>query len=150
MQKLKALIVKYREAISYLIFGGLTTLVSLGTYALFVGGLGLPVTGGNVLSWICAVAFAFVTNKLWVFRSERRGLAAWLLEAVKFVAGRLATGAVELFGLPLLMHLGLDQTILGIEGAAAKVVVTVVVIILNYFISKFIVFRKQKEDKPDA
>ncbi|MCC8356288.1 MAG: GtrA family protein [Oscillospiraceae bacterium] len=143
MQKLKALLIKYREAVSYLIFGGLTTLVSLGTYALFVGALGLPPTGGNALSWVCAVAFAFVTNKLWVFRSERRGLAAWLLEAAKFTAGRLATGAVELFGLPLLMRMGLDQTIFGIEGAAAKVVVTVVIIVLNYFISKFLVFRKK-------
>ncbi|MCD8087705.1 MAG: GtrA family protein [Oscillospiraceae bacterium] len=145
MQKLKALITKYREAVSYLIFGGLTTLVSLGTYALFVGVLGLPVTGGNVLSWICAVAFAFVTNKLWVFRSQGRGLTAWLLEAVKFVAGRLTTGAVELLGLPLLMRLGLDQTIFGVEGAAAKIVVTVVVIVLNYFISKFLVFRHKKD-----
>lgn len=144
MEKLKALFLKYREVISYLFFGGLTTAVSWGTYALFVGVMGLPVFAGNVLSWICAVTFAYVTNKLWVFQSKSWAWPAWLKEAAAFFAGRIFSGLVEIGGLPLLMKLGLDQTLFGIEGFAAKVVVSVVVIILNYILSKFLAFRKRK------
>lgn len=144
MDKLKALLLRYREPVSYLFFGGLTTLVSWVTYALGAGPLSLGVTPANIFSWVCAVSFAFVTNKLWVFDSKSWAWPGWLKEAAAFVAGRLFSGAVELGGLPLLMWLGLDQALFGIEGFAAKVVVSVVVIILNYFLSKFLVFRKKK------
>ena len=130
MEKLKDLLAKYREVISYLFFGGLTT---LGTNV------------GNVLSWVCAVSFAFVTNKLWVFNSKSWAWPAWLKEAGAFFAGRIFSGVVELGGLPLLMWMGLDQPLLGIEGFAAKVTISVVVIILNYFLSKFLVFRKKND-----
>ena len=69
--------------------------------------------------------------------------AVLLIFTAAFFAGRIFSGLVELFGLPLLMKLGLDQSIFGIEGFAAKLVVTVVVIILNYILSKFIAFRKK-------
>ena len=144
MDKLKALLRKYKEPVSYLLFGGLTTVVSWLTYALGAGPLALGVTPANIFSWVCAVSFAFVTNKLWVFDSKSWAWPGWLREAAAFVAGRLFSGAVELGGLPLLMWLGLDQALFGIEGLAAKVVVSVVVIILNYFLSKFLVFRKKK------
>ena len=145
MEKLKDLLAKYREVISYLFFGGLTTLVSWGTYALFVGPLALGTNVGNVLSWVCAVSFAFVTNKLWVFNSKSWAWPAWLKEAGAFFAGRIFSGVVELGGLPLLMWMGLDQPLFGIEGFAAKVTISVVVIILNYFLSKFLVFRKKDQ-----
>ena len=145
MDKLKALLLKYKEPISYLFFGGLTTVVSWATYALFAGPLALGVMPSNILSWVCAVTFAFVTNKLWVFDSKSWVWPGWLREAAAFVAGRLFSGAVELGGLPLLMWLGLDQALFGIEGFAAKVVISVVVVILNYFLSKFLVFRKKNQ-----
>lgn len=144
MDKLRTLFRKYREPISYLFFGGLTTVVSWVVYALGAGPLCLGVTPANILSWVCAVSFAFVTNKLWVFDSKGWAWPGWLREAAAFVAGRLFSGAVELGGLPLLMWLGLDQSLFGIEGLAAKVVISVVVIVLNYFLSKFLVFRKKK------
>ena len=143
MEKLKALLLKYRELVSYLFFGGLTTVVSWITYALFAGPMALGVTPANILSWVCAVTFAFVTNKLWVFDSRSWAWPGWLREAAAFVGGRLFSGAVELGGLPLLMRLGLDQPLLGVEGFAAKVTISVVVIVLNYILSKFLVFRKK-------
>ncbi len=143
-EKLLALYRKYREIVNYLFFGGLTTLVSWVTYALGVGALKMGVTPANVFSWVCAVSFAFVTNKLWVFQSKSWAWPGWLKEAGSFVAGRLFSGAVELGGLPLLMRLGLDQPLFGVEGFAAKVVISIVVIILNYIISKLFVFRKKK------
>ena len=144
MKKLLDLYRKHREIVNYLIFGGLTTLVSLATYALFVDLCGLPILAGKALSWVCAVTFAFVTNKLWVFFSQGTDRRTLLREALSFFASRAATGVIELAGLPLLMKLGLDQAWLGVEGFAANVVVTVVVIILNYVLSKFLVFRKKE------
>ncbi len=145
IEKLKGLYLRYREPVNYLIFGGLTTLMNLVCYALAVGPLGMEVTPGNLLSWFVAVTFAFVTNKQWVFASKSWAFPLWLKEAGAFYAGRIFSGLVELGGLPLLMWLGLDQTLFGIDGFAAKIVVTVVVIILNYFLSKFIAFRKKKD-----
>ncbi len=144
MDKLKSLYLKYREVISYLFFGGLTTVVSWGTYALFVGALHLGVNAGNILSWICAVSFAFVTNKLWVFQSRSWQWPLWLKEAAAFFGGRIFSGLIEVGGLPLLIKMGLNQSLFGVEGSAAKLVVSVVVTILNYVISKLLVFQKKK------
>lgn len=146
MEKIKELYLKYREIVNYLIFGAATTFVSAATYALFVGAMHMGVMPGKVLSWIVAVTFAFVTNKLWVFESKSWVWPAWLREAAGFYAGRLFSGVVEIGGLALLMKLGMDQPLFGVDGFLANIVITVVVIILNYFISKFLVFRKKKEN----
>jgi len=146
MKKIKSLYFKYREIINYLFFGGCTTLVSWGTYALFVGVCGMGVMPGKILSWICAVAFAYVTNKLWVFFSQQKDAATLLREAAEFFASRAATGAVEIVGLLLLMKLGLDQPLFGVKGFWANIVVTIIVVILNYFLSKYLVFRKKEEE----
>ena len=143
MKKLWDIYQRYKEPVNYLIFGGATTAVSWASYALFVGGLSMAVTPGNILSWVCAVTFAFVTNKLWVFQSKTWQWPLWMKEAAAFLGGRIFSGLVELGGLPLLMKLGLDQTLFGVEGLAAKIAISVVVIILNYFLSKFLVFRKK-------
>lgn len=145
MDKIRSLYLKHKEVVNYLFFGGATTVVSWLTYALFVGPLALGVMPGKILSWICAVSFAFVTNKLWVFDSKSWTWPLWLREAAAFFAGRLGSGLVEIGGLPLLIKLGLDQTLFGVEGFVANIVISVVVIILNYFISKFLVFRKKQD-----
>ena len=148
---------KYKEIIMYLIFGVLTTVVSWLSYALFtkiipdfsIGKIAVStVVSSNVLSWICAVLFAFVTNKLWVFDSKKWTPKLVLKELWLFVAARLLTGVVEWVGVPLLVWAGLDQTIFKIEGMWAKIIVSVIVVILNYVFSKLIVFRNKKE--PDA
>lgn len=146
MNKILELYKKHREIINYIVFGGCTTLVSWATYALFVGGMDMEILAGKILSWICAVSFAFVTNKLWVFFSRAVDWKTWLREGVEFFASRAATGVVEVLGLPALMKLGLDASLFGVEGFAANIVVTVVVIILNYIVSKFLVFRKKNNE----
>jgi putative flippase GtrA len=144
MKKLWALYKKYREIVNYLIFGGGTTLVSLATYALFVDACSLGIVAGKIASWVCAVTFAYVTNKLWVFDSRARDGKNLLGEALGFYGSRLATGVVELVGLKALMAVGLDQPLFGVEGFVANLVITVVVIVLNYVLSKFLVFRKKQ------
>ena len=121
----------------YLIAGGITTLVSYGTYALFYAVLGLPNMASEVLSWILAVASAFVMNKIMVFESRSWESSVWVPEAVKFVGARLGTGVLE-WGL---MYLAVD--VLHISGLIAKLPVSVLIVIGNYFISKFLVFRKK-------
>ena len=148
METLKNLYFKHKEIINYLLFGGLTTVVSWGTYSLFVKAIGMSVGVGNVLSWICAVLFAFVTNKLFVFESKTWQPATALREFVSFIGARLATGVIEWFGVPYFSTHGLTHPLFGVKGLLAKVVVSIVVIILNYIFSKFLVFFK-KDKKPE-
>ncbi len=153
MAKIKELWNKYKEIIMYLIFGVLTTVVSWVTYAGFtmiipdfsIGSLTkMNIVIANVLSWICAVLFAFVTNKLWVFESKSWKFSLVMKELWLFIVARLLTGVIEWVGVPLLVQLGLNQTIFGIEGMLSKILVSVIVVILNYVFSKLIVFRKKK------
>lgn len=146
---------KYREVIAYIFWGGMTTAVSWGSYSLFAlllkqyrstfCILGMEFSAvvfvANVLSWVCAVSFAFIANKMWVFNSRCWKCAVVLPELGKFVAARLATGVIEIAGVPLLVSRGLDQTVFGIEGIAAKVVVSALVLVLNYVFSKLLIFR---------
>ena len=132
---------KYKEQIDYLIFGILTTLVNWLSYSLLVRGI--PLAAANALSWLIAVLFAFVTNKLWVFRSRRRDLRTTFEEFWRFILARAATGLIEIIGVPLLIELGLDQALLGVEGMLSKALITLLVIVLNYIFSKWLVFRKR-------
>ena len=151
MNFIKQLFIKYKEIIMYLIMGGGTTVVSWFSYAAFVSIL--PITDSdtkvlvsNIISWILAVVFAYITNKIWVFESYSWNLKYILKEISLFVSSRFLTGLLEIFGVPLLIHLGLSQTIFGIEGMISKIFVSILVVILNYVFSKLFIFKKKKED----
>ena len=150
----KRMFFKYKEIIMYLIFGVLTTVVSWGSYALFemafknaIVDVNVLVAVSNVLSWVAAVLFAYITNKLFVFESKSFKPTTVFKEMGLFVGSRLISGAVEWVGVPLLVWIGLNQTIFGVEGMASKVLVSVIVVILNYILSKLIVFKKEKTKK---
>ena len=132
-----------KETILYLVFGVLTTAVSFVTLKLFDVALGKELyLVSNSLSWILSVAFAYVTNKLFVFESKSFKVKIFFSEAIKFFAARGITGIVEVLLPLLLIAIGLDQSIFGVEGFAAKITSTIVVIILNYILSKKVVFKK--------
>lgn len=150
---------KHKEIITYIIFGVLTTLVSWGTYAVFVNLLSMNVFWSNLLSWICAVSFAYVTNKLWVFDSKSWKASVVVKEIISFVASRGVTGVIEIVAVPLLAKTGFDNIfynilekmnislgILFTDGIYSKIVLAVIVVILNYFFSKFIIFKKKKTE----
>ncbi len=140
---------EHKEVLLYLLFGGLTTVVSVIFYALpmmalnFGEGniLGLhidfDVTIANIISWICAVTFAYVTNRAWVFENKAHGGGAVAKECAAFFAGRLFTLVVET------VLLNLCVSALGMNDLIAKILVSIVTIILNYIISKLIVFKKK-------
>ncbi len=144
MEKIKSLYGKYRELVVYFVTGVLTTLVNWAVYALCVQLAGWSVAVSNAVAWIAAVLFAYVTNKLWVFRSFNWEIRFVLREAALFISARILTGIFEIVSVPLLVKLGLSQTLFGVKGMWAKVLVSVVVMILNYVFSKLIVFRKKE------
>lgn len=128
----------------YLIFGGATTFVNWLVYAVTVKAVTDNLTAANAVAWAAAVLFAFVTNKLFVFESKSWKIGTAISEFVKFIAARVATGVIDIFLPSLLFSAGLDGTVLGIEGAVAKLITGVIVIVLNYVFSKLIVFRNKK------
>lgn len=125
----------YNETMRYLFIGGCTTLVNLIAFAIFCDVFGMNVTLGNVLSIILAILFAYITNKIFVFSSKTNGVQEMFLEFCRFVGGRLSTMAIEVGGVYLIYN------IMGHPKMVAKLITQVLVIIGNYFISKFFVFR---------
>jgi len=127
---------KHKSVILYIFFGGLTTVVSVGSFIVFDAGLHLDPLVANLLSWVCAVSFAYVTNRIWVFHSQAKG-AAVLKEVLSFFGGRVFTlGLEELLLLVFVTWLQFNST-------AIKLIAQIVVLILNYVISKLLVFRKK-------
>ena len=93
---------------------------------------------------ICAIVFAFITNKLWVFESKSWKRSVWLSELWRFLSARIVTGILEIVAVPLLVGIGLSQTIFGVEGMVAKVLVSVAVVVLNYVFKMYEVKKAEK------
>lgn len=157
---MRKLLRKYKEIIAYLFWGVMTTIVSWGSYTLLVTAFSfekqlclfgfsfsLNITLANVLSWIIAVLFAFFMNKIFVFESRSWKKAVFWPELGKFISARIATGIIEIIAVPALAGLGLDYEILGIEGSLSKIIVSIVVVILNYVFSKIFVFKNKKKER---
>ncbi len=148
MNKIKELYLKYREVIMYLIFGGLTTLVNFIVFAaLRYFGVALLLT--NIAAWICAVLFAYITNKKWVFRSHTADNRELFREIVSFYGARIFSLLVEL----ALFWLWTDIILISnpemnttLYEYCVKLIIQVIVIVLNYIFSKFFIFTKKKKD----
>lgn len=140
MCQMKDLYSRYKEIINYLIVGILTTLVSLGVYYACVLTVldpsdPLQMQTANVVSWIAAVTFAYVTNRKFVFESSDPNI---LREGTAFFMARIGT---------LLMDMGmmfLFVTVMNVNDKIAKLIVQVIVIVGNYLFSKLLVFRKDR------
>lgn len=135
LEKLKKL---DTEAIRYIIVGGLTTLVNLVVFSVLCKLMNVDVTISNIISVITAILFAYVTNKIFVFRSKTHGINELLSEASKFIGARLLTMIIEVGGVFLLVN------IIGQDEFVGKLETQVIVLVGNYFISKFIVFKGEK------
>lgn len=137
MERIKKMISQYREIIVYLVFGVLSTIVNYAVYLPLYNLARYSATVSNMIAWVFAVLFAFLTNKPFVFHSDDWSMPTLLPEAAKFVGCRLASGAIETF----LLFLMVDT--LGMNGNLWKLICAVIVIILNYVGSKLIVFIKK-------
>lgn len=171
MKKISELYEKYKEIILYLIFGVITTVVSLGVcYLTLKVGVrylhdekGDPTELldilGSTTQWVSGVLVAFFTNRLWVFKEAERGFRAGCKQLAVFSGSRVGTYFLEvvinLFVIWLFGALGYEAFSLGIFGFSisftdrfwAKVVGAVLVVITNYLISKLFVFKKSNGRK---
>lgn len=138
---IKKVLYKYKKLILYILFGGMTTILNWIVYAIGVK-LQLGITISNILAWSIAVFFAFITNKLFVFESKILKIRVIFNEFIKFVGARILTGAIEIGGLPLLYYLGMNQQLFGIDGFIAKIMISIIVMVLNYVFSQVLVFKK--------
>lgn len=155
MKKFIDLLKKYifnKEVILYIIMGVLTTLVNLVVYAIcvkplaaFISDKTIYIGAAKLIAWVVAVLFAFFTNKVWVFESKSWAPKVFWRELISFVGARALTGLLEVFGTPFLVSIGLDQTLFGIEGMWAVIIVSVFVIIFNYVFSKLVIFKNKKD-----
>ena len=137
MEKIKLLLKKHYDILVYLVFGVLTTVVNYLVYLPCYNLLGLPAVVSNVIAWAAAVAFAYVTNKPFVFRSHDWSAKTVVPELTKFVGTRVASGAME----SAIIWFAVD--LLGGNGNLWKLATSVLVVVLNYVGSKLLVFRKK-------
>jgi len=127
---------KQSELISYAIFGVATTVVSMVVYGVCNSAFEMHYLISNIVSWVIAVAFAYITNKMFVFKTRGMGFAQLKREITLFVSARLASLGIEELGLFILIGL------IGWGELLAKLVMQVVVIVLNYIFSKLVIFKK--------
>lgn len=137
MDKINALMKKLltKEVIFYGIFGVLTTIVNIGIQSLLVF-QGLEENISNIIAIVIAVLFAYFTNRKLVFNSTANTFQEKLREFYRFIIGRAFTMVIEALGFPLLFN------VIGLPNLISKLIITVLVIILNFFISKFFAFKK--------
>ena len=136
IEKVRVLIVKYWDILSYLFFGVCTTIVNYLIYIPCYNILGMSATISNMIAWVVAVAFAYLTNKPFVFRSNDWSAKTVIPELTKFVGCRIGSGAAE----TLILLVAVD--LLGWNGNIWKLITQVLVVILNYIGSKLLVFKK--------
>lgn len=138
MKEIKKLYLKYKEIINYLIFGVLTTIVSLLTYYILVLTIlnpnnPLELQIANIISWITCVTFAYITNKKYVFNSKDKNI---INEIIKFFSSRLTTLFLDI----IIMYIFVTK--LQFNDKIIKLIAQIIIIILNYILSKLLVFKK--------
>ena len=134
--KILQLLKKYKVIILYLVFGVLTTLINIATYTLLTKVFNINYLISNIIAWILSVIFAYITNKLYVFESKSFKKSILLKEILSFFAARLFSLGVDMS----FMYITIG--ILKYNDILMKVLSNIIVIILNYVFSKFIIFKK--------
>lgn len=137
MDKLRGLLRRHRELLSYVFWGIMTTAVNYASYLLLTRLLRVHYLAADVTAWVVSVLFAYFVNKLFVFRSRDWAWRVALRELWQMAASRLFSGALELG----ILWLFVDR--LALNDGAVKLAANVVVVVVNYVLSKWVVFRKR-------
>lgn len=135
LKKIEPFYKKHKEVLLYLFFGGVVTVVSIVSYQLACAVFGIDALISNVISWILAVLTAYITSRIWVFRSTADTRGAVIKEIINFFGGRAATLAIE--ELIILVFV----TWLQFNSLAVKLAAQVIVVLLNYVFSKLWIFK---------
>jgi len=136
VSKIKELMKKYEELIKYLIIGVLTTVLNYIVFAVLVNGIKLEMHSSNLIAWVVSVIFAYFTNKLFVFESKSFKIDVLGKEILSFGAARVFSLLLE----EVILFIFVDK--LGMEKLIIKLIANIIVIIVNYILSKFIIFKK--------
>ncbi len=129
-----------KETITYVIFGGLTTVVNYAIYYLFYKFTAIDPIIYNIIAWVAAVIFAFITNKLFVFESKSFATKLLFQEFMSFIGARLLSLLFETG------FLALTVKVFHMNELLAKIIAAVFVVIFNYFASKFFIFKKKIDE----
>lgn len=135
--KFKDIYEKYKDTIPYLFFGVCTTFVNVIVYWICAYLMALNVMTSTIIAWITAVLFAYLTNRKWVFRSEAKTTKDIAKEIISFFGCRLATGVFDWLCMFVFV------TRMGWNDVFIKFISNVIVIVLNYVASKFLIFKKK-------
>lgn len=138
MEKIFNIYNQFKEQILYIVFGVLTTAINIVAFFVCSRLINLGLIPSNVIAWILSVLFAFVTNKIYVFNSKNYNFSVVLRELIDFTISRGATGILDL----VLMYLFVS--VIGIEDMISKIIINIIVIVLNYILSKLYVFKNKK------
>ena len=138
MNKIKDLFIKYKEIINYGIFGVLTTIVNYVSYIIFTRLFSVDMLISNLIAWFLSVVFAFITNKLIVFNSKDLSLKVITSEGSKFMMARVFSLFLDMAILFVMAD------IMKMNDLIVKIISNVIVIIVNYVLSKFLIFKNNK------
>lgn len=136
-EKMKQIYHKYKEIIKYIIFGGFTTIINIITYLILTKIIKLDLLISNVLAWFISVLFAYITNRIFVFNSQNKKVKSILIEISTFYVARIASLVccdILLFNIMI--------KVLHINDITTKLILQIIVILMNYILSKFIIFKK--------
>ncbi len=143
MNRICQIIEKNKEFINYSLVGVSLTIANWMLYSALVRIV--PMAVANLFSWGIVVCLAYVGNKIFVFESRDWDIHTVLREMTTYFGARGVTGVVEVGAQPLLYHWGLNQPLFGVDGLSAKIVVSILVMVLNYSCTKLIVFRQTEK-----
>lgn len=142
MKKIKELYIKYKEIINYIIFGGLTTVTNFVVYFICTKIFSIDEVISNGIAWFISVLFAYITNKIFVFESKKSGFKEIVVEMTSFFLARILSGICCDVGTFALM-----VKVLAINDVVAKIVTQVMVIVMNYVLSKLVIFKKVSDEE---
>lgn len=137
LKRYKWIYTKYKEGLLYLFFGGMTFVLALTVFAGLYYVIEVNILIANGCSWIIGVTFSFFTTRIWVFQSMTKGLTLLIKQMSEFLSARLVTLLLQ----ELLIFIFVSM--LGLSSMGMKIITEVMNIILNYLISKFIIFRRK-------
>lgn len=130
---------KYKEMLLYLFFGGCSFIINIISYSVANLTFGINELIANVIAWLLAVLFAFFTNRIWVFQSETHSAKEFAIQMMDFFCGRVVTLLIEEAIILIFI------TLLKLPGTPIKILAQIIVIVLNYVISKLWVFKNKTE-----
>jgi len=133
-EKILKLYYRYRELIDYAFFGGLTTVVNIVVFFILDTGFNWPYLIANAIAIILSILFAYITNKIWVFKSDTQNARETFLEFFRFLGFRLISGLADMLTMWMLVDL------LTVDTSLSKLATQFIVVVLNYVFSKFFIF----------